>query len=638
MSETRSRRWPLRLAQVSPLIALALIAVIMASVPRFLWAVGLDVLSHPVTAVSSSQLRRMAGQTDMIRVGDAADLWNSTPTSLDTALQASWMITSGRQGAYVTTRSVSPLPFSFDATPYAAIRTWEKAHDATVWAWVVQPAALPKLVASATADPAALQQAEAQAKSATSDLGTSTGNLFTDYLISDQNAFVGAVPPLDPNGYEVGGGSGGGSDTLWMMHTAMTHDGRVYRAVVSAAGDSYLGDNLQVPGVVTAADPTAPGFQRLVQRAAKAGRMNLWIFGPLNSTVTPLRAPDGVTTQTAAVLGQHVWPSFDAQNPSSMNMALGPLPPDVAAVTGGVYGALSVGSLWTTSLYGDVERTATEIAPQSVAYLAVFKSIPGGSPTPIHRAWSTWSSTVSAYLPWLIGAMFALLGVTFVLSPMAFVHERRLRARERVRAEMERMQRDAHDKVYNRLSALSKRVATAGGKAQADLATALTAIAEDIRGTVGELQEILGEEGVSADTSLTTLPIAKQIAAVCRAQAARLSMEVDFMPEAGLPTLPPATGWDLQCIAEEALTNAARHGHAHTAYVTLSAEDAGVVLRVADDGAGVAGGISIDGLPGESTGLRGAQERVRNLGGTLEIDSSPDGTTLTASVPTQPAT
>ena len=31
MSETRSRRWPLRLAQVSPLIALALIAVIMAS-------------------------------------------------------------------------------------------------------------------------------------------------------------------------------------------------------------------------------------------------------------------------------------------------------------------------------------------------------------------------------------------------------------------------------------------------------------------------------------------------------------------------------------------------------------------------------------------------------------------------------
>ena len=77
---------------------------------------------------------------------------------------------------------------------------------------------------------------------------------------------------------------------------------------------------------------------------------------------------------------------------------------------------------------------------------------------------------VSGWFPFVLGGAVALLAITLVVSPAAFVYERRLIARERVQEEMARMRRDAHDKVYNRLSALSKRVAAAGDELSASTA------------------------------------------------------------------------------------------------------------------------------------------------------------------------
>ena len=210
-----------------------------------------------------------------------------------------------------------------------------------------------------------------------------------------------------------------------------------------------------------------------------------------------------------------------------------------------------------------------DVAPQAVAFLAVWNSAPA-APSPLESAWRRWQRFVAGWFPFLLGGAVAFLGLTLVASPTAFVYERRLVARERIREEMARMRRDVHDRVYNRLSALSKRIAATGDELNADNAAGLAAIAEDIRSTVGDLQEILGDEVRHTNSALTSVPLAEQIASVCAAQAARLGIAIACEADDGLPEVDALLGWDLQCITEEAITNAVRHGAATHVCVRLA--------------------------------------------------------------------
>lgn len=87
--------------------------------------------------------------------------------------------------------------------------------------------------------------------------------------------------------------------------------------------------------------------------------------------------------------------------------------------------------------------------------------------------------------------------------------------------------------------------------------------------------------------------------------------------------------------AQEALTNAARHGQAETATVTVDYQSVGVALKVQDNGRGfrVPDELSTLALQ-QHYGLIGLQERVSHLDGRLEISSKPGiGTTLTVFLP-----
>jgi signal transduction histidine kinase len=88
-------------------------------------------------------------------------------------------------------------------------------------------------------------------------------------------------------------------------------------------------------------------------------------------------------------------------------------------------------------------------------------------------------------------------------------------------------------------------------------------------------------------------------------------------------------------ILQEALTNVHRHSGSRAVEVRVTAEDSRVVLTVKDFGMGVprevldrfwkTGNVGV--------GLAGIRERLKELGGTLEIESNLDGTTLTATIP-----
>jgi signal transduction histidine kinase len=90
-------------------------------------------------------------------------------------------------------------------------------------------------------------------------------------------------------------------------------------------------------------------------------------------------------------------------------------------------------------------------------------------------------------------------------------------------------------------------------------------------------------------------------------------------------------------IAQEGLINVRKHAHAQSVTLTLSYFDNQVMLDIQDDGVGLTAHSETD-SPADPLsigyGLIALRERLTQLGGMLEIESTPDeGTTLVASIP-----
>ena len=81
-------------------------------------------------------------------------------------------------------------------------------------------------------------------------------------------------------------------------------------------------------------------------------------------------------------------------------------------------------------------------------------------------------------------------------------------------------------------------------------------------------------------------------------------------------------------VAQEALTNAARHARADSIGVRLNRGNGGLQLSIQDDGDGFDTTEPTDGL-----GLLGMRERVSLVGGRFELLSSAAGTTVSVSLP-----
>jgi len=124
---------------------------------------------------------------------------------------------------------------------------------------------------------------------------------------------------------------------------------------------------------------------------------------------------------------------------------------------------------------------------------------------------------------------------------------------------------------------------------------------------------------------------------LCSRLANTLDLKVDFSAigfedEVRLPLLVELA---LYRIAQEAITNAVRHGRARAVEVLLHRRDSRVLAVFEDNG----GGFEADGwrercLRGEHLGLLSIEERATLLGGTLRIESRPGrGTSLFVDIP-----
>lgn len=90
-------------------------------------------------------------------------------------------------------------------------------------------------------------------------------------------------------------------------------------------------------------------------------------------------------------------------------------------------------------------------------------------------------------------------------------------------------------------------------------------------------------------------------------------------------------------VLQESLTNVHRHSGSATAAVRLVSKNRTVTLQIIDEGHGIrpenVGRPGQDGRGAMGVGLRGMNERISQLGGSLEVCSCQDGTTITATVP-----
>lgn len=111
-----------------------------------------------------------------------------------------------------------------------------------------------------------------------------------------------------------------------------------------------------------------------------------------------------------------------------------------------------------------------------------------------------------------------------------------------------------------------------------------------------------------------------------------LEVQVDL---AAPVVVPARLAHEVSRIVNESLSNAARHGAATHATVTVVPRNGSVAIRVVDDGSGFpfAGRHDLAALERAGHGPRTLKERVRGLGGSLLIDSSSAGASIEVSIP-----
>jgi signal transduction histidine kinase len=199
-------------------------------------------------------------------------------------------------------------------------------------------------------------------------------------------------------------------------------------------------------------------------------------------------------------------------------------------------------------------------------------------------------------------------------------------------AERRKIGRDLHDSIGQSLAALQMtldQLALAGGAQSAALiADSLDLVrrsAQDVR-TISHLLHppLLDVVGFAA---------AAQNYAQQFARRSGMKAKVNLPDELSLPS--KEVELVLFRVLQESLTNVHRHAQASAVDIWLVLEDHQAVLKIQDNGKGVPAGVieSFKAGMASGVGLGGMRERLAEFGGKLEVESSPGGTTVCASVP-----
>jgi two-component system sensor histidine kinase UhpB len=182
-------------------------------------------------------------------------------------------------------------------------------------------------------------------------------------------------------------------------------------------------------------------------------------------------------------------------------------------------------------------------------------------------------------------------------------------------AERTRIARDLHDEVGQVLTGVLLQLNSIAAAAP-DRRPEIDEAKQAVRSALDEVRRISSElrpemlEHLGLVSALTELSTSFQ-----RTSGVRVDRQFDT----SLPMLPAETELAVYRIAQESLTNVARHAQASRVTIGLQGGIERLILRVADDGRGFTG------VPEENGGLRGMRERAVLVGGALAIKPASGG-------------
>ncbi len=201
--------------------------------------------------------------------------------------------------------------------------------------------------------------------------------------------------------------------------------------------------------------------------------------------------------------------------------------------------------------------------------------------------------------------------------------------------ERRRVARELHDDLQQTLAAIRIDLGAIGEKVRTDPAGVAPMLAEvdDLAAAaIASTRRIVNDLRPRMLEDLGLAPALEALAAQFQ-QRTGIAAHVDADARASEAALAsPATTTCLYRVAQESLNNVAKHAQASVVELQLELDEQDrLALRIVDDGQGFG---SDERRKPESFGLLGMHERVRALGGTVQVSSRPgEGTTVEVLIP-----
>jgi two-component system sensor histidine kinase UhpB len=186
-----------------------------------------------------------------------------------------------------------------------------------------------------------------------------------------------------------------------------------------------------------------------------------------------------------------------------------------------------------------------------------------------------------------------------------------LRAQE---AERLRIAQELHDQVGQELTAVLLGLAQISARAPQELRHDVAGVSEVVRDSLRDVRRIAIELRPEA---LDDLGLLGALAVLSERFSEQLGLDVSARFPPDLPALAAETELVVYRVAQEALTNTARHSTGRRAELRLAHGRGLLTLTVRDDGVGLAPGTAA------GTGMRGMHERAMLIGAHLEIGNRP---------------
>ncbi len=236
------------------------------------------------------------------------------------------------------------------------------------------------------------------------------------------------------------------------------------------------------------------------------------------------------------------------------------------------------------------------------------------------ESWLAWTTGLALILGCGIAGITVIHMATLERrSNIADAELRRLSGQIRMAQEQERryLSRELHDQAGQMLTGLRMELASISHSAGEEEFNARVAHA---KGIVEQTLRVVRNIAMMLRPSmLDDLGLASAIGWLVREIKRSGGMEIQSQIDPALDSLPDAECTCVYRVVQEALTNAARHSGARLIEVSLGMSNGEITGSIADDGQGFdASSVKRTGL-----GLVGMEERVRELGGSLAVVSSP---------------